>query len=143
VKAEAHRVHAQGLSCPEIAERLSVRFPVVKSWLWDTAEKQRAHRQARRKRAQKRGESLLPDLLPNAVERAGTGHHDDPPASAAKPRVRPISNTRRHGATRAKRVSGSGSLGSNPSPAACRTRWKTAGFLVLGAGYSVASGRFS
>jgi hypothetical protein len=48
VKLEARRLHAEGLGCPEIAERLAVRFPTVKSWLWDTAEWRRASRQARR-----------------------------------------------------------------------------------------------
>lgn len=43
----ARMLHAQGLSCPKVAEQLEVPFGTAKSWIW--AESQTwAHRKARR-----------------------------------------------------------------------------------------------
>jgi hypothetical protein len=34
VKAEARRLHAAGMTGPDVARRLGVPFPTVKAWLW-------------------------------------------------------------------------------------------------------------
>jgi hypothetical protein len=44
LQEEARRLHAEGLTCPQVAARLGVAFPTVKSWLWNTTEKKREYR---------------------------------------------------------------------------------------------------
>jgi hypothetical protein len=43
-KEEARQLHAEGLTCPQVAARLGVPFPTVKCWLWNTTEKKREYR---------------------------------------------------------------------------------------------------
>jgi hypothetical protein len=48
VRVEARRLHAAGLTGPEVARELGVPYRTVKSWLWPAAcEKQKQRRQER------------------------------------------------------------------------------------------------
>jgi hypothetical protein len=113
LRAEIRKRHAAGETIPALAQATGLPYATVKFWVSSAGRRKDAARLARR-----RGDRLLPDLLPNAVERADTTPQEDSRNDATKPLVKPTSSTQRHEASRAKRVSGSGSLGSSPSPAA-------------------------
>jgi hypothetical protein len=53
VKAEARRLHAAGLTGPQVAESMGLSYPTVKSWLWppsDTVRLRRLERERENKR---------------------------------------------------------------------------------------------
>jgi hypothetical protein len=56
VRVEARELHAGGLTCKQVAQRLGVPFTTVKSWLWPAsdADKLRQNERERQKRARAR-----------------------------------------------------------------------------------------
>jgi hypothetical protein len=67
LRAEIRKRHAAGETIPALAQATGVPYATVKFWLSAAGRAKDAARMARL-----RGDRLLPGLLPNAVEQAGT-----------------------------------------------------------------------
>ena len=58
VREDARRLHAGGLSMPEVARRLGVPYATAKSWIWPASEAEKQRRTERQRRARQRRQQM-------------------------------------------------------------------------------------